>query len=90
MRLEMTCRDGVPLLPGYLEGGLGVRTRKAVERHVSGCRLCRGFVRSYLATPRIVRRATAAPMPRRVLRALRRRLRPEVRGSRARGGRKVR
>jgi hypothetical protein len=37
--------------------------RHAVEDHVSGCGRCRGFVRSYRETPRILRQATATRMP---------------------------
>ena len=46
----------------------------AIDRHVAGCRRCRGFVASYVATPRLLRVALDAPLPRRVQRALRRRL----------------
>jgi anti-sigma factor RsiW len=83
MKSEMTCREGVPLLTDYLEGAVGSRVRAALDRHVAGCRRCQGFVRSYVATPRILRAALPEPMPRRVGLALRRRL-AGVLGRRAR------
>jgi len=75
----MTCREGVPLLTDYLEGALTVPVRHALDRHVSGCRRCQGFVRSYLATPRILRSVLVERMPARVGRDLRRRLSEEAR-----------
>ncbi len=70
----MTCREGVKVLMDYSEGVLPARRRKRVEAHVGGCARCRGFVRSYLATPRILREATLAPIPARLERRLRRRV----------------
>jgi len=75
----VTCRDGVRSLMEVTEGRLHGRRRRALEAHVGGCRRCQGFVASYRATPGILRRATAAPLPpplgrrlRRVVSALRR------------------
>jgi anti-sigma factor RsiW len=83
MKSEMTCREGVPLLIDYLEGVLGTRVRAALDRHVAGCRRCQGFVRSYVATPRILRTALREPMPRRAGLALRRRLAGVLEGRRS-------
>lgn len=58
-----TCRDGVSVLMDYTEGLLPVAKRRSVEKHVDGCRRCQGFLRSYLATPRILRHATRISMP---------------------------
>lgn len=74
MRPASNCRQGVARLMEYVEGTLPLAERRALDHHVSRCRRCRGFVASYLATPRIVLRATAEPLPRRVARGLRRRL----------------
>ena len=79
MSSPMTCRDGVALLTDYMEGALTARVRNAVDRHVSGCRRCQGFVRSYIATPRILRSALVERMPARAGRDLRRRLSTIVR-----------
>ena len=74
MRQGMTCREGVKVLMDYSEGVLPGRRRKVVEAHVGVCPRCRGFVRSYLATPRILREATLAVMPAGLERRLRRRV----------------
>jgi anti-sigma factor RsiW len=68
----MTCRDGVGLLADYVEGLIPAERRRVVEGHVAGCRRCRGFVASYLATPRLWRAATEVRMPRRLASRLRR------------------
>jgi anti-sigma factor RsiW len=74
MTVDLTCKQSLSLLMDYTEGTLPRRPKRRVEAHVAGCVRCQGFVRSYLATPGIVRRATAEPMPARVARALHRRL----------------
>jgi len=73
-----TCRQGARLLMDYMEGVLARPMRLAVDRHVAMCRLCRGFVRSYAATPRILRAATRSRMPAQVSRNLRVRLEKEL------------
>ena len=72
MKEAMTCRDGVRLLMEYTEGLLSRPRRAAVDSHVGSCRRCRGFVRSYSETPRLLREATASPLPAPVGRRLRR------------------
>jgi anti-sigma factor RsiW len=55
--------SGVELLMEYLEGTLPSDLRQALDEHVAGCERCAAFVASYLNTPRIIRDATAAPLP---------------------------
>jgi anti-sigma factor RsiW len=74
---ERTCRLGVRLLAEYVDGVLPRHARLSLERHVGICRRCRGFVRSYAATPRILRTATQSHMPAAVRRSLRARLERE-------------
>ena len=47
----------------YLEGVVPEDMRTILDSHVGGCAKCTAFVASYLATPRILRDATAAAMP---------------------------
>jgi anti-sigma factor RsiW len=70
----MTCKDGVALLPDYLEDTLDAARRRALDTHVSGCVRCQRFVTSYVATPTVYRRATEETMPDRLREKLRRRL----------------
>jgi len=60
---EIVCATGVELLMDYLEGVLPADVRAALDEHVAGCLRCTAFVESYRATPRILRDATAAPLP---------------------------
>jgi anti-sigma factor RsiW len=60
---EIVCASGVELLMDYLEGVLPADVRAALDEHVAGCLRCAAFVESYRATPRILRDATAAPLP---------------------------
>ena len=75
---DTTCRQGASLLMDYMEGLLPQKTRATLDRHVSLCRLCQGFVRSYAATPRILRLATQSRMPAAARRNLRARLEQEL------------
>ena len=74
MTQGITCREGVKVLLDYSEGVLPGRRRRVVEAHVGVCPRCQGFVRSYLATPRILREATLAVMPASLERRLQRRV----------------
>jgi anti-sigma factor RsiW len=60
---DMSCQAGVELLMDYLEGVVPADVRSSLDSHVAGCRKCTAFIASYLATPRILRDATAAAMP---------------------------
>jgi anti-sigma factor RsiW len=53
-----TCEAGVQRLMEYLEGELPSSLRIDLESHVAQCSLCRAFVASYVATPRIARSVT--------------------------------
>jgi len=60
---QVSCQTGVELLMDYLEGVVPNDMRTMLESHVAGCPKCDAFIASYLATPRILREATAATMP---------------------------
>jgi anti-sigma factor RsiW len=60
---EIACMSGVELLMDFLEGVLPPDVHAALEAHVAGCARCAAFVESYRATPRILRDATATPLP---------------------------
>ena len=59
----IACTSGVELLMEYLEGALPDDVRAELDAHVLGCERCAAFVASYLATPRILREATATALP---------------------------
>jgi anti-sigma factor RsiW len=67
---DISCRAGVELLMDYLEGVVPEDMRTVLDAHVAGCAKCTAFVASYLATPRILRSATAAAMPAELQRSL--------------------
>ena len=60
--MTVSCQTGVELLMDYLEGMVPDDVRALLESHVAECSRCAAFVESYLATPRILRDATAAAM----------------------------
>ena len=72
---ELACASGLELLMDYLEGELPAELRASIDAHVAGCPKCVAFLASYLATPRIVREATDAPLPIELRDSLRARLR---------------
>ena len=67
---DVSCKTGVEILMDYLEGEVPDDMRAILESHVSGCPRCAAFIASYLATPRILREATAAAMPPELQRSL--------------------
>ena len=67
---DVSCKTGVELLMDYFEGVLPDDMRALIESHVAGCPKCTAFVAAYLATPRILREATAAAMPPELQRSL--------------------
>jgi anti-sigma factor RsiW len=60
---DISCQTGVELLMDYLEGVVPEDLRTMLDSHVAGCPKCTAFLASYLATPRILRDATAAAIP---------------------------
>ena len=60
---NLSCQTGVELLTDYFEGVVPIEMRATLESHVAGCPKCAAFIASYLATPRILREATAAALP---------------------------
>ena len=66
-----TCRETIDLLMDYLEERLPNEDREALDAHFAACAPCLAFVRSYRETPRILREATAAPIPTEVEKRLR-------------------
>lgn len=68
---EIACASGVELLMDYLEGVLPLDQRAALDAHVAGCPRCVAFLSSYRETPRLLREATAAPLPRDIQASLR-------------------
>ena len=67
---DISCQTGVELLMDYLEGVVPEDVRTTLDAHVTGCEKCTAFVASYLASPRILRDATAAAMPEELERSL--------------------
>jgi anti-sigma factor RsiW len=67
---QLSCETGVGLLMDYLDGVMPDELRRNLESHVAGCPKCEAFIASYLATPRILREATAAAMPLELQRSL--------------------
>ena len=67
---DISCETGVELLMDYLEGVVPDDVRTILESHVAECPKCVAFIASYLATPRILRDATAAAMPPELQRSL--------------------
>ena len=67
---NVSCEAGVELLMDYLEGVVPDDVRTILESHVAGCPKCTAFVASYVATPRILREATAVAMPEELQRSL--------------------
>jgi anti-sigma factor RsiW len=67
---EIVCASGVAQLMDYLEGIVSTEVRTELEAHVAGCPRCLAFVKSYLATPCILREATAIDVPHEVAQAL--------------------
>ena len=67
---DVSCETGVERLMDFLEGMVPEDVRTILESHVAGCPKCVAFIASYLATPRILRDATAAAMPPELQRSL--------------------
>jgi anti-sigma factor RsiW len=49
---DLTCKELVELVTGYLEGTLAARTRRRFERHLAACAGCTRYVAQMEATIR--------------------------------------
>ncbi len=58
-----TCKETIALLLDFVEGKLSADDRAALEAHLAGCPPCVEFVKSYQATPGILRKSLAVEMP---------------------------
>jgi anti-sigma factor RsiW len=63
MSAAVACANGVDRLMDFLEGTLPAPHRATLDVHLQGCARCVAFVKSYLATPGILRAATQVEMP---------------------------
>ena len=63
MTAAVACVNGVELLMDYLEGELPAQDRVTLDAHLQDCARCVAFVKSYLATPGVLRAATQVEMP---------------------------
>lgn len=71
----MTCRKLIEFLDRYLDGTLPAAARSAFETHLTGCRACREYLRTYRDTVTLARAAMdpaaeAAGAPREVIDAI--------------------
>ncbi|MFQ5881479.1 MAG: anti-sigma factor family protein [Candidatus Methylomirabilales bacterium] len=51
----ITCKEITNLLADYLEGSLDQQIVQALEAHLSGCRICDNFLRTYQTTTALLR-----------------------------------
>jgi anti-sigma factor RsiW len=63
MSAAVACANGVDWLMDYLEGTLPAPHRATLDAHLQGCARCVAFVKSYVATPGILRAATQVELP---------------------------
>lgn len=50
LRADLVCRDAVELMTDYLEGTLGRRQRRRLERHLADCPHCRAYLEQLRST----------------------------------------
>ncbi len=55
---ELTCKELVELVTGYLEGGLSDRKRRRFERHLAACDGCTRYMAQMEASIRATGRLT--------------------------------
>jgi anti-sigma factor RsiW len=77
---ELTCRELVELVTGYLEGALAPAERSRFEAHVAGCRGCRAYLEQMRLTVAALGRLTEADVAPDAEDALRRAFRRWKRG----------
>lgn len=58
MTRTLTCKQAIAVLMDYVDGTLAAPTSRDIDAHLAICPRCEEFVRSYAATPGVVRRAT--------------------------------
>ena len=63
MSAAVACANGIDQLMDYFEGTLAAPHRATLEAHLQSCARCVAFVKSYLATPGILRTATQVEIP---------------------------
>ncbi|MFA6028483.1 MAG: zf-HC2 domain-containing protein [Elusimicrobiota bacterium] len=73
-RLGPRGRAALSRVCAYLDGELGGRERRFVERHLAGCRPCQDFLRGLRGARRALRAASKPRLPGRLRGVLRRRL----------------
>ena len=56
----LTCREVSEDATGYMEGGLSVQRRLAVQLHLSLCRMCRNYLEQLRRTAALLR---GRPLP---------------------------
>ncbi len=57
----MTCRELVAFLDRYLDGTLPAAARRAFESHLTGCRACRDYLRTYRDTVALAKATAGDP-----------------------------
>jgi anti-sigma factor RsiW len=63
IRNDLVCRDAVEIVTDYLEGRLGVRERRAFERHLAACDGCTNYVEQMRVTIRLTGRLEPEALP---------------------------
>ncbi len=51
----ISCKEITNLLADYLDGALDQQTIQDLEAHLSGCRICDNFMRTYQTTTTLLR-----------------------------------
>ena len=69
MHVEVTCRELLTFLAGYVSGGLPAARRDVFRQHLARCPACVAYVNNYLALASLARRASE-PLPDEVPREL--------------------
>jgi anti-sigma factor RsiW len=74
---QLTCREVIELLAGYLDHALDGAEQQAFEHHLARCDECVRYLRSYEETVRLARAAfdgpdvaADAPLPRELVEAI--------------------
>lgn len=65
-RRQLTCKEVVELVSDYLDEALTGRDRKRVEKHLSACEGCTGYLSQMRETVRLSGRLSEDQVPERV------------------------